>query len=127
MEDMPLEFYSQEDTLCERENYLVYMEMEPGLMHHLGTFRDAQYNRLTVWIQLCNQRGIPFGHYYDDTVLRHHYLKPALQHLRDCYPTIAKNPPFVHQSEMHEDAFCKMVQILETAINEGRSIISLCD
>ena len=124
---MALEFYSQEDTFCERENYLAYLELESKSSQLLGSFELGEFDKLTPWIELCNQQGIKLGHFFDDTVLRNYQLPQVLENLRQCYGEIAQRRPFVHPSEVHKDAYVKMVSVLETAIEQQRGVIALCD
>jgi len=124
---MALEFYSQEDTFCETENYMAYWEMEPQSPQLLGSFEMGEFDKLTPWIELCNRQGIKLGHFFDDTVLKNRQLPQVLENLRKCYGEIAQRRPFVHQSEMQHDPFARMVSILETAIKQERGIIALCD
>ena len=124
---MALDFFSQEDTFCETENYMAYLELEPQSSQLLGSFEMGEFARLTPWIELCNQQGIKLGHFFDDTALRNYQLPQVLENLRHCYGEIAQRPPFVHPSEIHKGAFVKMVSVLETAIQQKRGIIALCD
>ncbi|HVF85693.1 MAG TPA: hypothetical protein VM821_06905 [Abditibacteriaceae bacterium] len=59
---MPLNFYSQEDTFCDAD-YLAYYEMEPQSLQLLGGFELGEFDKLTPWIELCNQQGIVLGHF----------------------------------------------------------------
>jgi hypothetical protein len=124
---MALDFYSQEDAFCETENYLAYWELEPQSPHLLDSFKLGEFDKLTPWIDSCNQQGIKLGHFFDDTVLNNHQLPQCLANLRRCYGEIAHRRPFVHPSDIHKDAYVRMVAVLQTAIEQKRGIIALCD
>jgi len=124
---MALDFFSQEDTFCDAEDYLAYLKIEPELAQLLDSFELGEFEKLTPWVERCNQQNIKMGHYFDDTVLRNHQLPQVLDNLRQCYGEIAQKRPFVHSGDINKDAYVRMVSILETAIKQQRGIIALCD
>lgn len=120
---MSLDFYSQEDTFCELENYMVYCETEPSSFQLLDSFGLREYDKLTPWIALCASQGIKVGSFFDDTVLRHHQLPQALANLYQCCAHLSQSGRQVLQ----QDATSRMVVVIRTAFEQQRGLIAFCD
>lgn len=104
-----------------------FWDKEPESPQYLCSFELGEFDKLTPWIELCHQQGIKVGRFFDDTVLKSSQLPQVLKNLRSCYGEIAQRRPFVHPDDMDKDAYVKMVSALETAIQQKRGIIALCD
>jgi hypothetical protein len=124
---MALDFHSQEDTFCELDDYIAYCEIEPTSLQYLDSFEPGEYDKLAVWVDLCNSQGMKVGHFYEDTVLRQCQLPQALTNLWQCYGHIAQRPSFYHHGERHRDVYVRMVWILQKAIEQQRGLIAFCD
>lgn len=124
---MDVQFYSQEDSLSQEhalsdEDWLNYWSLEPHSHPLLDEFHYGEIDKLAPWTELCDRQGIQLNYFLNDTIIRLHQLPQVLANLRQCYGIIAQRRPFVHPSEIHKDAYVRMVTLLGTAIQEEHGI-----